>query len=1070
MGNNSPLTVYKASAGSGKTFRLAVQYITMLVNSPEDYRTILAVTFTNKATAEMKQRILSQLYGIGHNLKSSQSYYDEVKKSVNLTEQAIRHKALLALDMILQDYSSFRVETIDSFFQTVLRGLARELGIGGNLTLELDIDAAIDEAVDSFLADVQPDTPDKRNIMKFVESNIENDRSWSIDQTIKKFSHELFSEIFMENGQELRRIMTDNPDAVTDYKENLIKERDSKLPPMEQEVLLIGQEIESILSTAAFSVDQLSDKPRNEARKIINGTILEKELTSSFIKCIDQPVFFFTAPVKKKRPELVNLADQQLCHRFAMVQKIHKDYSCTKNSFESALKYLHELSLLLSIRQEIDSQSQEQGRFLLADTPQLLHQMEDGDTSFVYEKTGSFTRHLMIDEFQDTSDLQWRNLAILMNECLSTNNDCLVVGDVKQSIYRWRNSDWNILNAGIEQEFARFNPDIIDMKENYRSRQQVIDFNNTLFPKAVELMAQFYREQTGLEYPNLALAYDGVNQICTRQDGTGYVNAQIITHEVKAKDLANTICPKIADQLDQLTAAGVLPTDIAILCRKKDQIADIASWFANNRPEYNMISGEAFQLDSSVSVRILVNALRWLQDSTNLIALAQLAWEYTNTIKGADTRFDQVSTDGYENALPDELIRQANQLRHLPLYELTEKLMTILDLSSVQGQDQYLMAFQDTVCQWLSRNPGDMAQFITDWDEQLHTTPIPAPDINGIRLLTIHKSKGLEFHTVIVPMCNWPIIENSVFKEKRLWINPQGAPYDQMPLIPVGFNSSLANSVFEEHYKSEAGLQTVDNLNLLYVALTRAVCNLIVMSSRPHNKGSIYDILAASLGSSAFNSSNDGDLITYQTGQICPHAEHSRTDKQNPFDLQPTVNELQMRTYPINARFRQSGESTRFVHNDDDDVERQEEYIQAGKLMHSLFATIRTQADIDPQVDQMLRDGLLESWHKADKLKQDIRKHIADTPGAKEWFSGNYFLLNEASILYRDGGILQTRRPDRVMITPDGRAIVVDFKFGREKEDYMHQVQEYMDLLRKMGHPNVEGHIWYVYTNRITNC
>jgi len=1067
MGNNSLLTVYKASAGSGKTFRLAVQYITMLVNHPEDYSSILAVTFTNKATAEMKQRILSQLYGIGHSLKSSKPYYDEVKSAVNLNEQTIRHNALLALDMILQDYSSFRVETIDSFFQTVLRGLARELGIGGNLTLELDIDAAIDEAVDAFLADVQPDTPDKRNIMKFVESNIENDRNWSIDQTIKKFSHELFSEIFMEYGQELRNILADDPDAVTSYKENLIKARDAKLPPLEQEVLTIGQEINSILSAAAFSVDELSDKPRNETRKIINGAILEKNLTSSFTKCIDQPDIFFTAPVRKKRPELVNLAADQLCHRFERVKEIHEDYTRTSNSFEAALKYLHELSLLLSIRREIDAQSREQGRFLLADTPQLLHQMEDGDTSFVYEKTGSFTRHLMIDEFQDTSDLQWRNLAILMNECLSTNNDCLVVGDVKQSIYRWRNSDWNILNTGIQTEFARFSPKIETMEENRRSRQQVIDFNNKLFPQAVELMSRFYTEQTGLEYPNLSLAYQKVRQICINQDGTGYVNAQIITDEVKAKDQAATIGPMIADQLDQLTAAGVLPTDIAILCRKKNQIADIASWFAHNRPEYNLISGEAFQLDSSVAVRILVNALRWLQESNDLIALAQLAWEYASAVKGADTTFDRISADGYEKALPQALTQNADQLRHLPLYELTEKLITILDLSSIQGQDQYLMAFQDTVCQWMSRNPADMGQFITDWDEQLGATAIPAPDINGIRLLTIHKSKGLEFHTVIVPFCNWPIIESGGYKEKRLWIKPQTAPYDQMPFIPVGFNSDLADSVFEEHYKNEAGLQTVDNLNLLYVALTRAVCNLIIMSSRPHNRGSIYDILSASLGSSAFESSNDGNLITFEAGQICPHTESSRADEQNPFNVQPAESSLRMQTYPINARFRQSGESTRFVHSTDDEGDRQEEYIQTGKLMHSLFATIRTEADIDSQVDQMLRDGLLESAQKADKLKQDIRAHISATPGAREWFSGNYTLFNETAIIYRDGGMLQNRRPDRVMITPDGRAIVVDFKFGREKEDYLHQVQEYMDLLRKMGYSNVQGNIWYVYTNKI---
>ena len=1065
MGNNSPLTVYKASAGSGKTFRLAVQYITMLVNRPEDYRTILAVTFTNKATAEMKQRILSQLYGIGHNLKSSQPYYQEVKNSVSLNEQTIRHNALLALDMILQDYGSFRVETIDSFFQTVLRGLARELGIGGNLTLELDIDAAIDEAVDSFMADVQPDTPDKRNIMKFVESNIENDRSWSISQTIKKFSKELFSEIFMQNGQQLRQIMTDNPDAVTDYKENLITVRDAKLSAATDQIKQLGQQMLSILGP---SYDLLERYTKPFVSKIADGSMMEGPAGKTLNNCATNPEKIFTKSVTGKRPDLAALAQDTLMPLFADVERIYNDYNCTKNSFEAALKYIHELSLLLSIRREIDAQSREQGRFLLADTPQLLHQMEDGDTSFVYEKTGSFTHHLMIDEFQDTSDLQWRNLAILLNECLSTGNDCLVVGDVKQSIYRWRNSDWNILNTGIQTEFARFDPNIVEMKENHRSRQQVIDFNNALFPKAVDYLAQNYRNVTGQDYPSLTKAYSGVHQECTKNDGTGYVYADIITKSLKSDELTLTVCQKIAQKLDQLTQAGVRQTDIAILFRWSDNIANVAQWFAQNRPEYNMISGEAFQLDSSVTVRIIINAIKWLLDGTDSIALARFVWEREHALNGIGPTFDSLQERGFENCLPQEFAQQADQLRHLPLYELTEKLYTILDLSRIEGQSQYMMAFQDTVCQWLSRNPGYMAHFIADWDEKLYKTTIPAPDINGIRLLTIHKSKGLEFHTVIVPFCDWPIADPT--RNSRLWIRPDSEPFDGMPFIPVAFNKTLGNSAFKEHYNKEAGLQTVDNLNLLYVAFTRAICNLIILSNRPlKNYGfiSANDVLQVCLAGAPFDSKFPDDAIEYETGQICPHTERSRADEHNPFDVQPAVSDLTMRTYPINARFRQSGESTRFVHSDDDDVEKQEEYIQTGKLMHSLFATIRTQADIDPQVDQMLRDGLLESAQKAEKLKEDIRAHISATPGAQEWFSGDYALFNETSIIYRDGGVLQTRRPDRVMITPDGRAIVVDFKFGREKEDYMHQVQEYMDLLRKMGHPNVEGHIWYVYLNKI---
>ena len=1069
MDNKSHLTVYKASAGSGKTFRLAVKYITMLVKHPEEYRSILAVTFTNKATAEMKQRILSQLYGIWHNLKDSDPYFDEVKKAVSLNDQTIRNNARVALDLILQDYGNFRVETIDSFFQTVLRGLARELGIGGNLTLELDIDTAIDEAVDAFLADIRPGTPEMRNVMKFVESNIENDRSWSIDQTIKKFAKELFSEIFMENGYELRRRMTENPDAVTNYKESLVKARDSKLSTLVEKIKELGQQI---MTAVGSSFDLLERYAKPFVPKIADGSMLDGPLGKTLNNCATNPEKIFTKTVTRDNPHLAVLAQDTLMPLFALVEDNYNEYIFNKNSFECALKYLHELSLLLSIRHEIDAQSQEQGRFLLADTPQLLHQMEDGDTSFVFEKTGSFTRHLMIDEFQDTSDLQWRNLAILLKECLSTGQDCLVVGDVKQSIYRWRNSDWNILNTGIEREFTLYNPDVKDMKENRRSRQQIIDFNKKLFPLAVDYLAGNYKNVTDHEYPQLGQAYSGVKQECIKPDGTGYVYADILTQSLRADELIDTVCKKIAQKLDQLTAAGVLQTDIAILFRYLKDIGHVAQWFAQNRPEYNMISAEAFQLDSSAAIRMIINTLRWFTDKTDQVALAQLAWEYAKA-NGTYQTFDSLHAAGFENTLPPTLTEQASALCNLPLYELTEKLITILGLDRMEGQSQYLITFQDTVCQWISRSPGDLAQFIAEWDDKLYKTKIPASDINGIRLISIHKSKGLEFHTLIVPFCAWPIIDPT--RDNRLWINPDKEPFDGMPLIPVRFCKDLGNSVFSRHFEEEAGLQTVDNLNLLYVALTRAKRNLIILSNRPVKSTgfiSVNDVLQVCLSKSEFGSQNTGSEIIYETGSICPHKDPDEKEdvKLNPFDLQPAVTELQMRTYPINAEILQSNESSRFVNIDDNDRERQEEYIRTGSLMHSLFATIRTEADIDPKVDQMLRDGLLESAEKAHKLKEHIRKHIAATPGAADWFSGKYRLFNESAIIFRDGGMSHNRRPDRVMITPDGCAIVVDFKFGREDENYMHQVQEYMDLLRKMGYTQVEGYLWYVYTNKIINC
>ena len=1068
MDNKSHFTVYKASAGSGKTFRLAVQYISMLIKKPESYRHILAVTFTNKATAEMKQRILSQLYGIGHNLPGSRSYYDEVKKTVTVNEQTIRHNALLALDMILQDYGHFRVETIDSFFQTVLRSLARELHIGANLTLELDTELVIDEAVDSFLTSVEQGSAHKSNIMEFVQDNIDNDKSWSIDGTLKRFSKELFREIFMEKGNELREILS-QPDAVADYKKNLITARDSVLPAYIEKVNAIGSGIENALSSAGLSIDSLSSNPGKVVLKIINGTILDSDLGSTFNKCILNPDSFFRKKDLENDPSISIFAQEQLSPRFKQIEPLHAEYNRLKNSYDAALQYIHELSLLLGIREEIDRQSQEQSRFILADTPQLLSRLSGSDTSFVYEKTGSFIEHLMIDETQDTSHMQWSNLYLLILECLSNGKDCLVVGDVKQSIYRWRNSDWNILNSLIEQQLSVYNPQVIPMESNFRSHQNIIDFNNAMFPKAVEMLALNYNSEAGTDYPALNQAYSTVEQKSSKADGKGYVYVQIDTKTDKDQDSDDKIFQQIEEQLDKLVEAGVRQTDIAILCRKGSQITDIAEWFAANRPDYRMISSEAFQLGSSASVRILINALKWLTDSTDRIALAQLVWERECSIVQSGEPFDRLLAQSLETRLPADFCNQLETLKHLPLYELTEKLYSILELDRIPGQEQYVMTFFDTLCQWLSRNPGEPQAFISEWDEKLCTTSIPATDASGIRLLTIHKSKGLEFHTVIVPYCNWNIIDyQNGARDQRIWVDPQTEPFNSIPLLPVGFSQKLRDSDFNEDFKQEAGLQTVDNLNLLYVALTRAESNLIVLSSKSRGT-SIADTLVYALSSAFECQPDEKDSYIYENGDILPHTEKATVSTDNPFDCKPTPQKLSLHSYPINARFRQSGESTRFVHSTDDSDDRQEEYIQTGKLLHSLFAAIRTRDDINPQVDSMYSQGLIETSKKANEIRNMLSKHI-EASGVQSWFDGSYTLFNEASIIYRDGGVLQTRRPDRVMIKPDGSAIIVDFKFGREREEYLHQVREYMDLLRRMGYPRVEGHIWYVYTDKIIDC
>jgi len=1067
------LTLYKASAGSGKTFRLAVRYITMLVKSPESYRHILAVTFTNKATAEMKQRILSQLYGIGYGLSGSDDYFREVRKAVSADESTIRRNAVTALNNILQDYGHFRVETIDSFFQTVLRGLARELHIGAGLTLELDTEAVIDEAVDSFLANLQQNSYERNNVMRFAESNIENDRKWKIDDSLKKFCRELFRESFMEKGDELRRILLDNPDAAQEYKRKLSEAKETSLTPIAQETKDIGSDIKEVLAGNGLCIDDLMARPKTEVEKIINGEILAKGPNRTFCNCIADPDLFFRKADRTRNPSLSGLAATELAPRFTAVKELNERYLTLENSFNAALSYIHELSLLLSIRKEIDHNSQEHGRFILADTAGLLRKMEDTDTSFVFEKTGSFIRHLMIDEFQDTSRLQWGNLRLLLLECLSYGQECLAVGDVKQSIYRWRGSDWNILNTGIEEDFGVFKPEVVPMNRNFRSRRRIIEFNNALFPTAAKVLSDRYMDVTGHEHPSLLKAYANAIQDYPEQDTGGYVSAEVMTAKPEDINQDEAVCRRIAWYLDRLTDENVRQSDITILCRYTRHITSIANWFSENRKEYKMISGEAFMLSSSIVIRILISAIRWLSDSTDRIALAQLVWEL-RCAKGEEEQFDSIVTRGLENALPEELESQQEMLRHLPLYELAEILYRILELDRIDGHDQYVMTFFDTICQWLNRNPGEPSQFLKAWDEKLSRTTIPASDTDGIQLLTIHKSKGLEFHTVIVPYCDWNIVDTR--SDNRIWVKPEQEPFNDMPFIPVSLSSKLGQSVFSKDYLEETALQTVDNLNLMYVAFTRASENLVVLCSdtakekKEESFSNVGFILRNCIETLFSSTADEEGIIRFETGSISPHTEEKGTRDSNPFERQPEKIESGMRSYPINARFRQSGESVRFVHSDGNDTDKQESYIEKGKLLHNVFASIRTEADIDPQVDIMLGNGLIGSEKEAQDIKNLIHGHIAAS-GVRSWFDGSHTLFNESTILFRNGRSLQNRRPDRVMTTPEGNAIVVDFKFGREqKEEHMHQVQEYMDLLHKMGYNNVKGHIWYVYTDKITDC
>lgn len=1049
---------------------LAVRYIGLLVQNPDSYRNILAVTFTNKATGEMKQRILGQLYGISHRLKESEIYLQEIKKIINTdaTDDELRINAGRALEKLLQDYGHFRVETIDSFFQTVLRNLAKELQLGANQSLELDTDTVIEEAVDSFLNNLPSNSLEIKLIIRFIEEKIQDDNDWKIDRELKSFASQLFKEVFIEKGDKLRDILK-SPDKIIGYKSLLSGEREKRLNDLSERIHELGNDMIYGLQNRRLDSSKMDRNAYNLIFSIMDDSFFDKIGKKTMENCLADPTRFLNANTRKSDSEAIDFAIDFLRPKLQQAKELGSEYVYINNSYSAALDYLYELSLLLDIRKEIDNLNAEQGRFILADTCNLLSKLEDGDTSFVFEKTGSFTRHIMIDEFQDTSKLQWQNLRILLMECLAQGNESLVVGDVKQSIYRWRNSDWNILNTEIESDLKRFSPETINLTTNRRSYYNIIDFNNGFFPIASKVCSDYCITNINDSFPSLGIAYSDVVQKCPSDYKKGYVKVSMhLTEEDDAKDY---MLKQVAAEVKHLDEMGVRQSDITILTRGKKEISQIANYFAVNYPEYKMISNEAFTLEASDSVRILIDALSVLGDSSDGVALVDLALLWNRTVRNKDIHIEDIMPESSGDFLPTDFTEGMDNLRQMPLYELVERLYNIFEIEKVDGQDDYIFTLLDSIANYLKTHPNSINDFIDYWNEQLHSTTIPTVIVDGIRLMTIHKSKGLEFHSVILPFCDWPFIINN--KSSQLWVEPHEAPFNELPLLPVGFNSKLKNSIFSGDYSNEYGQVMVDNLNILYVAFTRAKCNLIVMGQKKKMFGAGNMIISCLSVPGAFElKKNDDEEVIFENGEIVPHIDSENKISDNPFEQKSESIIVKLQSFGIKTSFKQSNQSIRFIHSDSDDDNTdnglREEYIKTGNLLHQLFSTIRTIDDIDREVEKLVFQGVISDREKAEKIGKMIRKAVSAPPAA-DWFSGHYRLYNEASILFRNGSSIQSRRPDRVM-TDEDNTIVVDFKFGIEKEDYLYQVKEYMDLLRRMGRKNVSGYIWYVYENKIIEC
>ncbi|MBQ4388117.1 MAG: UvrD-helicase domain-containing protein [Prevotella sp.] len=1060
-----PLTVYKASAGSGKTFTLATQYIKLLVVNPASYRNILAVTFTNKATEEMKMRILSQLYGIWKQLPDSADYTQTICQTTGYPERLVSQRAGEALHLLLHNYNYFRVETIDTFFQSVLRNLARELDLTANLRIGLNDTQVEEQAVDQLIDSLTHSDVMLQWLLKYIMETISDDRSWNIIGQVKQFGRTIFRDYYKERSQQLNTLVS-QPGFLDGYMGQMRQIRSDAERHMKE----TADAFFDTLDSEGIAIQDLSYGKTGVASfflKLRDGIFDESIIGKRVTDCMDDASKWYSK--KSERAEHIHLLAESTL--IPLLRRAVEERPRQWRLFKSAyltLRHLNQLRLLGSIEQKVREMNEEANRFLLSDTQQLLHSLiKDSDSPFIFEKIGTQLEHVMIDEFQDTSTVQWQNFKVLLQECMShVDTENIIVGDVKQSIYRWRSGDWRLLNA-IDREFPHSDElmDVLPLKTNYRSERRIIDFNNAFFAEAAR---QEYEVQAE-EYPDgaeqLKHAYaDVCQQVPEKRGSNGMVSITLLPQSGYQEQTLSLL----AETVSTLQQQGIPLGSMAILVRTNNLIPLIADYFAENMPAVRIVSDEAFRLDASVSVTLLVQALHLLTHPDDTPAKATVAKLYRRAVLGDTAAESELLIQGrpLDDLLPEAYTRHTAELLQLPLYELTERLYSIFQLQRLDEQSAYICAFYDQLNQFTQDNSTDIDAFIAEWEETISGKTIQSNIADGIRILSIHKSKGLEFRHVIVPFCDWRLEHADT-----LWCQPREAPFDALPIAPIDYSQKqMMGTIYEHDYLDEHLQNTVDNLNLLYVAFTRARQSLFVIGRRnaAHTRSALIERVLPQLrmDGSTLSGTEDPDApLTFTYGTLAPDssgAHHAPT--ANVF-LQPvTPRHLTFETYDIKTEFRQSNKSRDFIEGEDEQPTLS--YIKLGSVLHNVFSTIRTTADIDRALLQLQHDGVLyDDEVTREKVTGLIRKRLEDRR-VTDWFSDRWQLFNECTILTYENGLAKERRPDRVM-TDGHETHVVDFKFGQPRPEHHEQVSEYMQLLQSMGLPQVRGWLWYVYMNKI---
>jgi len=1079
--NQKPFIIYKSSAGSGKTYTLTLEYLKLALQNPRSgFKQILAVTFTNKATAEMKERILEVLERMSRHVKKGEFLDEQLMKHLNLDERQLQSRARETLLSILHGYGYFSVSTIDSFFQKVIRSFAREMDLQAKFDLEMDTDAVLERLVDRIVEKVAQDQNLRTWLIGYAEEQIEEGKSWDIRNGIKGLGQEIFQERF-KAFRSLFQESVAQEGFLSEFRKQLHAERRKLITEAEE----MKAKAESIRAQFGLEWTDFSGAG-GTSNFVVRLAKLGKK---------DEP---FTQPTEKQWEKIQGVDSWYTGKKNPLANAITsaadaglRDLLLSLpekvlhwNTLNALQRNLNAFGVFRDLILELRDLKDEESILLISDVNDFLKQITEGNEApFIYEKIGNKYRHFLIDEFQDTSDFQWSSFRPLLENSLASGNTNLLVGDVKQSIYRWRGGKLELLLNEVQRQIRE---DLIEVKNltvNYRSLPGIIGFNNTVFERLPALMQVGMDDCYGVESKNLlAEAFLEVAQEVPEKkkdlefqgkihlEFTEKSNSRSSSEEEESEDDEGdeTVLDKLPALVMQLQDQGYELRDIAFLVRKNAQGAEIADYLMNYDREnpdsgyrFDVLSEESLFIDKSVAVKCLLAFFTYLNNPSDKVALKTL-WHYfalLHEVKPSHSLF-------YRHSLPEELtekekqlLAMENRLLQLPLVELMEEGISFLGLTEMQQDLAYVSGFKEAVFDFVKKNRADLSGFLDWWElnKGKRTVKIPE-DHDAMRILTIHKSKGLQYKVVIMPFLDWEIVAKGQ-QAPIIW-----APYPTdkpSTVVPLTHQTLLKNSNFAPFYEDEVRLAYLDSLNMLYVAFTRAEEVIwgfadFTRSAKEGVKLNRTGNVLYTLFSNGFQlsaPSGEGwntETLTFDWGEwgrkIPPKDEKPKAPLGLRWEIRDWKEKLKTRIYAWD--FSEDGLQARNQR-------------KLGVIIHELLAESQSLED----ALRLLREFTFEGrWDEATANEVKVQLEILfGLNQIQDWFSPAYQSLSEQGILLPGGA---QKRPDRILIGKD-QALVIDFKTGEKRESHLQQVKEYMALVSKLSQLPVKGYLCYLEPTEI---